>query len=282
MGADEESNSSDSATTDTDDADTDDSDTDDSDTDDSDTDDTDDSGIDDETDSGEIEEDPKDYEFEELDGIAVVEFEEFYESVTDPKGEDYHTWYVFNPDDEPTVSCTTNVACNEVAPPNCNEYANCDDDSWDFENVSGGYVESLPNRRRNDDERKTGFCVRNDPNDTPVLRYRVNFTNADRYYVWVRCQARGPADNGIHVGIDGTWPENELIDQSGMRLQLPNGEKWTQNRRGNSQHTGVSAGNGVSRRDANVWLEVETPGVHLIQFGMREDGVACDKFVLVS
>ncbi|MEL6349737.1 MAG: hypothetical protein AAFV53_41920, partial [Myxococcota bacterium] len=43
-----------------------------------------------------------------------------------------------------------------------------------------------------------------------------------------------------------------------------------------------SAGNGVSRRDANVWLEVETPGVHLIQFGMREDGVACDKFVLVS
>jgi len=225
---------------------------------------------------------PRDYEFEEVDGLAVVEFEEFYEEIADPMGEAYHQWFVFMPDDVPKVTCPTNIACDEEAPPNCNEHSDCDDDSWDFEDVSDGYVESLPNRRRTDDEANTGFCVRNNPEDAPALRYRVNVTNTGRYYVWVRCQGRGPADNGIHVGIDGAWPDNDLIDPSGMRIQLPNGVQWTQNRRGGSQHTGVSAGDGVSRRDANIWLEIDKPGVHTVQFGMREDGVACDKFLLAS
>lgn len=83
------------------------------------------------------------------------------------------------------------------------------------------------------------------------------------------------------MGLDGTWPANDLVDPSSMRLQFPNGWNWTQNRRGGSQHTGVSGTGDVSRRDANVWLQIEDPGDHVIQFAMREDGLEFDKVVLV-
>ncbi|MEM7448380.1 MAG: hypothetical protein AAF355_09075 [Myxococcota bacterium] len=228
------------------------------------------------------------HEFVAVDGLAVVEFEEFHQQTFGDggRGPDWHQWFVFDADNAPSLSCTTNVACDVADPPDCNEHPDCDDDDWSLTDVSGGYVEALPNRRRTDHENNTGFCVRNVNRsgalDTPTLTYRVNFTTAGRYYVWVRCQAKGPADNGIHVGLDGMWPVNELVDESNMRLQLPGGVQWSQDRRGGSQHTGVSATDEVSRRDANVWLEIDTPGVHTVQFGMREDGVACDKFVLAT
>jgi hypothetical protein len=34
-------------------------------------------------------------------------------------------------------------------------------------------------------------------------------------------------------------------------------------------------------RGANIWIEVDEPGVHTIQWGMREDGLEFDKFVMV-
>jgi len=83
------------------------------------------------------------------------------------------------------------------------------------------------------------------------------FDSTGPTWLWARARGQGPAANGLHVGLDGEWPRNELVDPSTMRLQFPNGWRWTQNRRGGSQHTGVSATDDVSRRDANVWLEID-------------------------
>ena len=40
-----------------------------------------------------------------------------------------------------------------------------------------------------------------------LVSYPVYFNNPGRYYVWVRAYSTGTEDNGLHVGLDGTWPE---------------------------------------------------------------------------
>ena len=112
------------------------------------------------------------------------------------------------------------------------------------------------------------------------IRDRVHFEQPGRYYVWGHARGLGPAANGIHLGLDGAWPENDLIDPSSMRMQFGNGWAWTQNRRGGAQHTGVGGTDEVSQRDANMWLQIDTPGVHTITWAMREDGLEFDKFIL--
>ena len=221
-------------------------------------------------------------EFREVDGLVVFEAENYFEQVND----EWTEWYAFvagGPD--PEVTCRTNVSCGGGGAPDCNQYDNCDGDDIDPAEASNGtYLEALPDRRRDDSEPGTGgeIGVVNDPGRGPTLRYRVLFENPGRYYVWVHARGQGPAANGLHAGIDGTWPRNELVDPSTMRLQFPNGWRWNQNRRGGSQHTGVSGTDTVSRRDANVWLEVDSAGVHTIEFAMREDGLEIDKVILTT
>ncbi|MEM7156954.1 MAG: hypothetical protein AAF799_29150 [Myxococcota bacterium] len=223
-----------------------------------------------------------DWEFEEVDGLVSVEAEHYYVELNNEFTQAY--WYTFRDGvDDPEVTCVTDTPCTNDNRPECNQYPTCDGDDIDPAEAAGGaYVEPLPDRRRTDHEQNTGnLGVVNNQSQAPRLEYRVNFTQTGRYYVWARARGQGPAANGIHVGLDGEWPENDLIDPSSMRMQFPGGWGWTQNRRGGSQHTGVSAANGVSRRDANIWLQIDTPGVHTIAFGMREDGLEFDKFIMV-
>lgn len=221
-------------------------------------------------------------EFQEVDGLVVFEAENFFEQIRD----EWTRWYPFVADGPaPDVMCRTNVTCGEGNAPDCNQYADCDDDDIDPSEASNGtYLESLPDRRRDDSEPGTGgqIGVVNNPDMGPTLRYHVLFENPGRYYVWIHARGQGPAANGLHVGIDDTWPRNELRDASSMRMQFRNGWRWTQTRRGQNMHTGVSAGDGVSLRDANIWLEIDAAGVHTIQLGMREDGLEIDKIILSS
>ncbi len=220
-------------------------------------------------------------DFVEVDGLVSMEAENYTMLV----GDDVASWYTFRDgEDDPDVTCATNVSCGPSENrPMCNQYANCDGDSIDPAEASGGaYVEALPDRRRDDSEPGTGgLGFWGTPGAGPTLIFEVEFTNTGRYYVWGRARGQGPAANGIHFGVDGEWPRNDLIDPSTMRMQFPNGWGWTQNRRGGSNHLGVPAGDGVSRRDANMWLEIDTPGVHTIELAMREDGLEMDKIVLV-
>ncbi len=224
---------------------------------------------------------PIDAEFEEVDGIVSVEAEHYFEQLNNAPTE--VTWYTFaDGEPDPEVECVTNVTCNGGNAPACNQYADCDPDAIPAsEAIGGAYVEALPDRRRDDSEPGTGnLGVVNDPTNAAVLIYRVNFTQTGRYYVWGHARGQGPAANGIHLGLDGAWPDNDLIDPSSMRMQFPGGWVWTQNRRGGSQHTGVSGTDEVSVRDANIWLEITEPGVHTISWAMREDGLEFDKFVM--
>ncbi len=101
-----------------------------------------------------------------------------------------------------------------------------------------------------------------------MLYYPVQITEAGRYYVWVRMCCTGSEDNGLHVGIDGTWPE------SGARMQFTGHHgkwQWDSRQRTDKVHTGVLG---------QIWLDIDNPGLHTIMFSMREDGFEFDKFML--
>lgn len=102
-----------------------------------------------------------------------------------------------------------------------------------------------------------------------ILRYKVHINNPGRYYVWVRSDSTGSEDNGVHVGLNGQWPE------SGKRWQTvkKNHRAWECKQRTPQVHTGVPM---------QLFLDIETAGEHEILFSMREDGFEMDKFVLAS
>ena len=217
--------------------------------------------------------------FREVDGIVSIEAEHY---TSQDNTEDFMTeWYTFEAGEpDPNVSCVTNTVCTSGNRPMCNQYGNCDGDDIDPADASNNaYVEALPDRRRDDSEAQTGnLGVTDQPQRGPILHYSVNFTTPGRYYAWARARGQGPAANGLHIGIDGDWPDNTTVnnENSGMRWQFRNGWEWTQNRRGARTHTGGVSGG----RDSNVWIEVSTAGVHDVTIGMREDGLEFDKLVL--
>lgn len=135
----------------------------------------------------------------------------------------------------------------------------------------GGYLEILPDTRRtHDDKLIKGENFSPEPGKMAVLSYKVHFANAGRYYVWVRAYSTGTEDNGLHVGIDGTWPE------SGQRLQWCQGKQswhWESKQRTNEEHCG---------EPYKIYLDVETPGIHEIHFSMREDGFEFDKWLMTT
>lgn len=136
---------------------------------------------------------------------------------------------------------------------------------------NSAYVEVLPDTRRSHgDKLVKGENFSNEPGKLAVLHYRVEFTEPGRYYVWVRAFSTGSEDNGLHVGIDGQWPA------SGQRMQWCKGKRtwrWESRQRTKEQHCGVPY---------RIFLEVKKPGVHEVQFSMREDGFEFDKWFLTK
>ena len=118
------------------------------------------------------------------------------------------------------------------------------------ESASGNaYVEVLPDTRAtHDDKLIRGENFTNEPGVMAVLAYDVSITNPGRYFVWVRAYSTGTEDNGIHVGIDGSWPD------SGQRMQWCEGKNvwtWASKQRTAEEHCGVPG---------LIWLDIEKPG----------------------
>jgi len=139
-------------------------------------------------------------------------------------------------------------------------------------NASGGaYLEILPDTRRtHGDKLVKGENFSDEPGKLAVVHYKVEFNHPGRYYVWVRAYSSGSEDNGLHVGIDGQWPE------SGQRLQWCKGKNswhWESKQRTEAVHCG---------EPYKIFLDVKEPGVHDIHFSMREDGFEFDKFILTT
>ncbi len=83
-----------------------------------------------------------------------------------------------------------------------------------------------------------------------------------------RAFSSGTEDNGLHVGIDGTWPE------SGRRMQWCEGKnswRWESKQRTAEEHCGEAY---------RIFLDVPNPGIHEIQFSMREDGFELDRWLM--
>ncbi len=138
---------------------------------------------------------------------------------------------------------------------------------------NGEYIEILPDTRvTHDDPLESGVNFDDYPTDgdpMAIVDYPVEFDQPGRYYVWVRGLRTGSEDNGVHVGVDGTW------ERSGARIQwcTPHGEwHWRSRLRTSSNHCGDP--------DVRAYIDVDTAGTHTVQFAMREDGFEMDKFVL--
>jgi len=135
----------------------------------------------------------------------------------------------------------------------------------------GAYIEVLPDTRTTHDDKLThGENFTNEPGKMAVVEYDVEIVNAGRYFVWVRAYSTGTEDNGVHVGLDGTWPE------SGQRMQWCEGKNawtWASKQRTAEVHCG---------EPGLIWLDIETPGRHTVMFSMREDGFEIDSWELAK
>ena len=145
-----------------------------------------------------------------------------------------------------------------------------DPDGSHAASASGGkYLEILPDTRvTHSDKLISGTNFSNTPGSMAILKYKVFFNNPDKYFVWVRLYSTGSEDNGVHVGIDGTWPT------SGERMQWCQGKNqwtWESKQRTDANHCG---------EEQKIFLDVPTAGEHTIMFSMREDGVEIDKIIL--
>jgi hypothetical protein len=145
-----------------------------------------------------------------------------------------------------------------------------DPDGRHLNNASGGgYVELLPDTRTTHDDKmvkEENFTEQ--AGTMAVISYDVDFPAAGEYYVWTRLYATGTEDNGLHVGLNGSWPE------SGKRIQFCDGKDswyWDNRQRTEGQHCGVPR---------TVRITVPSAGRHRVEFSMREDGVEFDAFYL--
>ena len=185
--------------------------------------------------------------FEERSGLLVVEAEHFIRQ-TQTQVRAWHRW---------------DASVKDAPTP--------DPDSAHWLGASGqSYLEILPDTRAtHDDKLVNGENFVNEPGQMAVLTYPVWINQPGRYYVWVRAFSTGTEDNGIHVGLDGTWPAH------GRRMQWTAKRHWAwaSKQRTAEKHTGVPM---------EIYLDIEAAGYHEIQFSMREDGFEFDKFILAS
>ncbi len=186
--------------------------------------------------------------FQEKNGIVAFEAEHF----TEQNKDEIRKWYVQH-----------EFLTPKVAP---------DHDQNHFKDASGEtYIEILPDTRVADtDNLITGVNFSDSPGALGIISYWINFETTGRYYVWVRLYSTGNDDNGVHVGIDDSWPS------SGKKMQWCDGKNqwtWGSHQRTEANHCG---------EPYLIYLDVATAGLHKISFSMREDGVEMDKIILTK
>jgi hypothetical protein len=188
--------------------------------------------------------------FEETNGFLAVEAEQFHSQENSEK----RKWHVISdrqfPAEDPAEQNPTRHHALATA-------------------SGGAYLQILPDTRRSHaDPLIHGENFSEIPGEIGVLNYRVRINNPGRYYVWVRAFSTNTEDNGLHAGLNGTWPE------SGKRLQWCEGKnswRWESKQRTAAHHCG---------EPHKIFLDIPTSGLHTISFSMREDGFSFDKFIL--
>jgi len=137
--------------------------------------------------------------------------------------------------------------------------------------MTGGnaYMAVTPDTRvTHDDELIIGTNFFPDAGTGSILNYEVHFNTPGQYYIWVSCFSTGSEDNGVHVGIDGYWPETSA------RVQWCKGKNqwtWSSAQRVPENHCGTPN---------TITLEVLEAGMHTIMFSVREDGFKFDQWLM--
>ena len=185
--------------------------------------------------------------FQEKDGMVAIEAEHF---VSQDKS-DVRAWHIISSKNSPNIKP--------------------DGDPNHSAGASGGaYLEILPDTcRTHDDKLIKGENFIDQGGEIGILTYPVYFNTAGRYYCWVRTFSTGTEDNGIHLGLNGTWPT------SGSKMQWTKKKEWAWDSKQRTQkvHTGVFG---------KIWIDIPKPGLHQIHFSVREDGFEFDKFILTK
>jgi Domain of unknown function (DUF5060)/Putative collagen-binding domain of a collagenase len=141
----------------------------------------------------------------------------------------------------------------------------------DLPGASGGkYIQALPDTRKNhDDKLIQGENFSEEPGKMAVLEFPFEAKEAGRYFVWARVFSSNSEDNGLHFGLNDTWPE------SGRRWQtIKTGDwHWDCKQRTPEVHIGVPM---------QLWLDVKNTGKQTLLLSMREDGTAVDQITLTN
>lgn len=186
--------------------------------------------------------------FNETNGLLAVEAEYFYKQTKT----DVRQWYRVSRNETP-------IAGRDA------------DDSHCLGASNNAYLEILPDTRvTHSDKLIRGENFSEESGKMGVISYRININTPGRYYIWVRAFSTGAEDNGIHVGLNGEWPE------SGRRMQWCQGKEhwtWASKQRTKEVHCGIPHA---------IFLDIENVGIHTIEFSMREDGFEFDKFILTQ
>ena len=186
--------------------------------------------------------------FEEKDGLVAVEAEYFYKQTKS----EIRSWY--------------RTSKNELS-----KVGRDDDDQHCFGASNNSYLEILPDERvSHGDPLEVGKNFTDEAGTMAIIHYKVKINNPGRYYVWGRVLSTGGEDNGVHVGLNGQWPD------SGQRMQWCDGRgywTWASKQRTKEEHCGIIHG---------IYLDIEKAGIQDIQFSMREDGFELDKFILTK
>jgi hypothetical protein len=184
----------------------------------------------------------------EKNGIVAIEAEDFASQYNDDK----RRWFKFDVN-TPKHTMADADATHETTASN------------------GTYIELLPDNRTNHDEKLIpGENFTNNAGAMAVLSYPVYFNTPGKYYIWARAYSTGLEDNGLHIGLNGQWPE------SSQRLQWCKGKQqwtWSSAQRVDSHHCGYPN---------TVFVYVPHTGIHMLTISMREDGVEIDKFILTQ
>jgi hypothetical protein len=133
------------------------------------------------------------------------------------------------------------------------------------------YIQCQPDTRvTKNDKLINGENFTNNPGEMAVISYKIKVKQPGRYYVWASCYSTGAEDNGVHVGLNGQWPE------SGKRMQWCEGKNrwtWASRQRTEAVHCG---------EPYLIYLDIEKPGQHILHFSMREDGFRMDRILLTT
>lgn len=183
--------------------------------------------------------------FIEKNGQVSVEAEQFYSQEKD----EIRKWYIIDNQSALLYKGVDTVQCAGAG--------------------ENAFISVLPDTRTtHDDKLIHGENFSNEPGKMAIVNYKIHFSNTGKYYVWVKAYSTGTEDNGIHVGLDGEWPV------SGQRMQWCEGKEqwsWASKQRTEANHCG---------EEKLIFLDITSPGDHIISFSMREDGFRFDKFLL--